>query len=162
MSAAEVLRTVTELNSSDANVLKSNERSRLVPPAASVPPFALIASMPLMRTRVNCGPRPRTLICRPSPPSRAIDTPGTRWMRFGEIQIGEVGDVLGDDRVDRADRVALLVERDAQALAEAGDDDLFDGRFLRGRGQRYGAQCRKATAGTRPPRGSNPTDRLRA
>ena len=45
---------------------------------------------------------------------------------FGQIQVGEVGDVFGDDRVDRADRVALVVERDAQALAEAGDDDLFD------------------------------------
>src|SRR3546814_1228510 len=31
--------------------------------------------------------------------------------RFGEILVGEFGDVLGDDHIDRRDRVALLIER---------------------------------------------------
>ena len=35
-------------------------------------------SSPLTRTRVNWAPRPRTVIARPSPPSRWIEMPGTR------------------------------------------------------------------------------------
>ena len=34
--------------------------------------------MPLMRTRVYSEPRPRTVIWRPSPLMREIDTPGMR------------------------------------------------------------------------------------
>ncbi len=51
---------------------------------------------------------------------------------FGDVQIGKVGDVFGDDCVDGAGRLALRVERDAQALAKARDHDLFE-RFLRRR-----------------------------
>ena len=144
-SAAEVLRTVIELNSSEAKMLKSNERSRLVPPAASVPPLALIASMPLMRTRVNCGPRPRTVICRPSPASRAIDTPGTRWMDSARFRSGK--SAMSSATIASTTPVAarFSIERDAQALAKAGDDDFFE-RFLRRRGsparKRRAEDCR--------------------
>src|SRR3546814_10031625 len=34
--------------------------------------------MPFRRTRVNCAPRPRTVIARPSPASRWIEMPGMR------------------------------------------------------------------------------------
>jgi hypothetical protein len=51
---------------------------------------------------------------------------------FGQVQVREIGDVLGHDRVDRAGCGALLVEGDAQALAKAGNHDLFQ-RFLRRR-----------------------------
>jgi hypothetical protein len=40
-------------------------------------------------TRVNCGPRPRTVIWRPSPASRAIETPGTRWMDSARLASGK-------------------------------------------------------------------------
>jgi hypothetical protein len=39
---------------------------------------------------------------------------------------GELADVLGIQRVDHADRLALGFERLAQAAADAGDHDLFD------------------------------------
>ncbi len=63
---------------------------------------------------------------------------------FGQIQVGKVGDVLGDDRVDGAGSGALLIERDAQALSKAGDHDLFQ-RFLRRRGllRQSCRDCRK-------------------
>src|SRR3546814_9409497 len=57
--------------------------------------------------------------------------------RFGEILVGEFGDVLGDDHIDRRDRVALLIERLVERGAETGDDDLvlardaFSGGVLR-------------------------------
>src|SRR3546814_10006968 len=70
------LWTTIELNSSEAKTLKSNARSRL----AEAPSVEVaIVSMPLTRTRVNCAPRPRTVIARPSPASRSIETPGMRW-----------------------------------------------------------------------------------
>jgi hypothetical protein len=46
--------------------------------------------------------------------------------RFGKIQVREVGDVFGDDRIDRTDLLALDVQRLTQAFTEASDDDLFD------------------------------------
>jgi hypothetical protein len=115
VSAAAVFRTVMLLNSSDAKVLKSKLRPRLVPPAASVPPLALMASIPLMRTRVNCGPRPRTEIWRPSPASRAIDDARHTLQRFGEVQIRKISDVFSHDHVDRADLALLGVERLVEA-----------------------------------------------
>ena len=52
--------------------------------------------------------------------------------RFGEILVGEAGDVLGDDGIDRGDQFALEVERGVQRGAEAGDDDVGLGRVGRG------------------------------
>jgi hypothetical protein len=78
------------LKRSEAKTLKSNERPRLVPPEASEPPAVVRASMPLMRTRVNWGPRPRTEIWRPSPPSRARATPGMRWMDSERLRSGNL------------------------------------------------------------------------
>jgi hypothetical protein len=77
------------LKSSEAKTLKSNARLRLAPPELSVPLAVLWPSTPLMRTRVNCGPRPRTVIWRPSPASRAIETPGTRWMDSARLASGK-------------------------------------------------------------------------
>src|SRR5690606_28383289 len=53
---------------------------------------------------------------------------GNALQRFGEILVGEFGDVLGDDHVHRAGRVALLVERLVERGAQAGDDDLVAAR----------------------------------
>ena len=50
------------LKSSDAKTLKSNALLRLAPPELSVPDAVLWPSTPLIRTRVNCGPKPRTVI----------------------------------------------------------------------------------------------------
>ena len=77
-SAWEVLCTVSSLNRSEEKILKSKERVRLTPPSLSGPPVVVSVSMPLISTRVNCGPRPRTVISRPSPSSRVIATPGMR------------------------------------------------------------------------------------
>ena len=76
-------------NSSDANVLKSNPRPRLVPPDASVDPVVASVSIPLMRTRVKSGFNPRTVIDRPSPLSRSIDTPGMRWIDSARLRSGK-------------------------------------------------------------------------
>ena len=101
-SAEAVLRTVMLLNSSEAKTLKSKPRPRLAPPELSVPPVVLIASMPLMRTRVNCGPRPRTVMLRPSPASRAIATPGMRCSDSARFESGNLAMSSATDRVDRA------------------------------------------------------------
>ena len=77
------------LNSSEAKVLKSKPRPRFVPPAASVPPLADIASIPFRRTRVNSGDRPRTEMVRPSPASREMATPGIRWMDSARFRSGK-------------------------------------------------------------------------
>ena len=81
-------------------MLKSNPRSRFVPPELSVPPAVVSPSMPFKRMRVKAGPRPRTVMLRPSPASRAIETPGIRCSDSAEIEIREVRDVLGHDAVD--------------------------------------------------------------
>ena len=49
---------------------------------------------------------------------------GNALQQFGEVLVGEVGDVLGDDDVDDAGVVALGAQRRGQRRAEAGDDDL--------------------------------------
>ncbi|MNS25867.1 hypothetical protein D3C72_577710 [compost metagenome] len=45
--------------------------------------------MPLMRVRVNSELRPRTVIERPSPASRSMDTPGMRWMDSARLVSGK-------------------------------------------------------------------------
>ena len=87
-SAADaVLLTTIELNSSEAKTLKSNARSRLNDaPSTEV----AIVSMPLTRTRVNCAPRPRTVIWRPSPASRSIATPGIRCSDSARLVSGNL------------------------------------------------------------------------
>jgi hypothetical protein len=87
---AEVdLRTVTLLNSSEAKIEKSNWRPRLAPPELSLPPVVARASRPFRRTTVKSGPRPRTVMVRPSPPSRSIDTPGTRCSDSARFRSGK-------------------------------------------------------------------------
>src|SRR3546814_7756979 len=65
--------------------------------------------------------------------------------------VGEFGDVLGDDHIDRRDRVALLIERLVERGAETGDADLvlaraaFTGGVLRpGRRHRQHGKRRAA------------------
>ena len=48
-------------------------------------------SIPLMRTRVNCAPRPRTEMLRPSPPSpRDSATPGIRCIDSARLESGNL------------------------------------------------------------------------
>ena len=58
--------------------------------------------------------------------------------RFRQVEVGELGHVLGDDRVDDDGAVLLGQARRAQRLAEALDDDLIDrvGVGIGGRGRR--------------------------
>ena len=86
-SADAVLRTMISLNNSDAKILKSKPREREGP---SWLPQEAKASMPLMRTRVNSGFRPRTLMVRPSPPSRSMATPGTRCKDSAKLLSGNL------------------------------------------------------------------------
>ena len=80
MEADDDFVTVMELKRSEAKTLKSKPRPRLTPPLASEEPVEDMASMPLIRTRREVGPRPRTVMLRPSPASRARATPGMRWI----------------------------------------------------------------------------------
>ena len=99
------------LNSSEANTLKSKPRPRLAPPELSVPPVVVSASMPLMRTRVNwlseAAHRDLAAFAGVAGDRDARDA----LQRLGEVQVREVGDVLGDDGVDHADLAALHLER---------------------------------------------------
>ncbi len=70
----------------------------------------------------------------------ADDDAGHALQSFGEILVGELADVLGIERVDHADRLALGLERLAQAAADAGDHDLFDLARVR-RLRRQGRRC---------------------
>jgi hypothetical protein len=72
-----------------------------------------------MRTRVNRDLPSLAGVARD-------DHAGQSLQRLGQVQIRKVGDVLGDDHVDRTDLLLLGVERRVQAGAEAGDDHLFD------------------------------------
>ncbi|MNI36823.1 hypothetical protein D3C73_908890 [compost metagenome] len=89
-SAEAVLRTSSCENRSEANTLKSKPRPRLVPPLWSPAPTVVSASMPLMRTRVNSGPRPRTEMLRPSPASRVMTTPGMRCSDSARFRSGNL------------------------------------------------------------------------
>src|SRR5690606_10517366 len=52
---------------------------------------------------------------------RAVDRhAGNALQRFGQVGIGELADVLGNDAVDDAGRIALEVHRRLQAAADAG------------------------------------------
>ena len=86
-SADAVLRTMISLKSSEAKILKSKPRERDGP---SWFPHDANASMPLMRTRVNSGFKPRTLMVRPSPPSRSMATPGTRCKDSAKLLSGNL------------------------------------------------------------------------
>jgi hypothetical protein len=114
------LRAVMLLNSSDANTLKSNCRLRLEPPELSVPPVVLCASMPLMRTRVNCGPSPRTLMLRPSPASREMETPGMRCTDSARFASG-TSRCLGVELSRRTATARLSVRSRVQLRAKARD-----------------------------------------
>jgi hypothetical protein len=130
-----------ELKRSEAKTLKSNERPRLVPPPASEPPAVVRASMPLMRTRVNCGPRPRTEIWRPSPPSRARATPGMRWMDSERFRSGNLPMSSARMESTAPPTPALDVQRLVQAGAEAGDDHF--GHRVLSAAAGAGASCRR-------------------
>ena len=68
----------TRLNNSEAKTLKSKARPPFTPPPESVPSVLDGTSIPFNVVRVKSGPKPRSVIWRPSPPSREIATPGTR------------------------------------------------------------------------------------
>jgi hypothetical protein len=123
-AASAVLATLIELKRSEAKTLKSNERLRLAPPELSAPPVLARASMPLMRTRVKVAPRPRTAICRPSPPSRARATPGMRWIDSDRFRSGNLP-MSSARMASTATALSRLVfKRLDEAVAEAGDDDF--------------------------------------
>jgi hypothetical protein len=50
---------------------------------------------------------------------------GNALERLGEVLVGEFGDVLGDDGIDRGDRFAFHIERGVERGAEARDDDFL-------------------------------------
>ena len=72
--------------------------------------------MPLMRTRVNCGPEAAHGDLAAFAGVARDRYAGNALNRFGEVQIGELGDVFGDDRVDRAE----LVRFSSTALTRLG------------------------------------------
>eukprot|EP01137_Pigoraptor_chileana_P022768 Opistho-2@88051 len=87
---------------------------------------------------------------------------GNALQRFGEVLVGEFGDIFGDDRVDRGDRLALHVERGTERGAEAGDDDLVSARhrFIGGRSSvlrpsRRGRQNGKRCTARQPGQSAN-------
>ena len=124
-------------------------RSRLVPPELSVPPAVVRPSMPLIRMRVKLGPRPRTVIL-PTLAGVARDRHTRNSLqRLGEIQVREVGDVLGHDAVDGAGLAALDIERAAERLAVAANDDLL--RWLLRAGERSGQRGRRCEYSTQYP-----------
>ncbi len=126
------------LNSSDAKVLKSKLRPRFVPPdgvgaAVGAHGFdAVDAHARELRTQAAHGDLAAFAgVARDHHAGNALQ-------RFGEVQIGKVGDVFGDDHVDRADLFLLGVERLVQARAETGYHHFFDGLSALGHGIRSG------------------------
>ena len=82
---------------------------------------------------VRMSPRPRTngfTISLLSPTTTW--TPGTRCKRRGDGRIGELADVLRDDRIDDLVGIALDVLRRAQAAADTGHHDVRPRRRRRG------------------------------
>jgi hypothetical protein len=80
--------------------------------------------MPLMRTRVNCGPEAahRNL---PALAGVAADRDaGHALDGFRQVEVGELADVLGQDGVGGGVLGALVDQRPLEAAAEAGDHDL--------------------------------------
>ena len=68
-SARPVLKTSTADTPSAARLLKSKSRLR---------PLVVGICRPFSSTRLNCGPKPRTVTRAPSPRSRSMDTPVMR------------------------------------------------------------------------------------
>ena len=66
-----------------------------------------------------------------------MDTPLMRCSDSARFVSGKLADVLGDDAVDDALRIALQVHRGGETAADARDDDLLE-RF---RGLRERRQC---------------------
>ena len=80
---------------------------------------------PFNSTRLKSGPTPRTVTLRAFT-DRTVDRDAADALQgFGEIGVRELADVLGDDAVHHALRLALQFHRDVEAAADAGDDDLF-------------------------------------
>ena len=78
-------------------------------------------------TRVKLGPRPRRLICWPSPFVREICTPGMRAMASARLLSGSLP-TSSAEMESMKFVAARLVSRDFSRLdAEAGDDDFFEG-----------------------------------
>ena len=61
--------------------------------------------------------------------------------RFGDVGVGELADVLGEDRIDEADRPLLRVGRAPEARPITGDDDVA-ARIGRARRPRLRRSCR--------------------
>jgi hypothetical protein len=74
-----------------------------------------------VRTDATHGHAP-TFAARGAIDRHAADT----LQGFGQIGVGELADVLGDDAVDHTLAVALHVHRRLQAADDAGDDDLVE------------------------------------
>ena len=94
-----------------------------------------------------CGPKPRTVICSPSPSTRLIDTPVTRCSESARLVSGVLADVFGRNTVDDAVGVFLDIHRALQRRADARDDD--NGRIVLGRRCRGGAGSRLRHGRTR-------------
>ena len=63
---------------------------------------------------------------------------GDALHRFGQVLVGELADVLGEDRIDLFGTEALLVQRLLQALAVTGDGDRIQVGGLLAAGGRLG------------------------
>ena len=99
---------------------------------------------PLRVTRLNWPPKPRAVTSEPFA-VHAIDRDARDALeRFRQVRIGELADVLGDDRVDDALTVAADVARALKAGADAGDDDLL----VRRRGARLTVDLGLGLAGS--------------
>ncbi len=73
---------------SDARLAKSNEREAgALPPSPSV---EVGIARPLSVTRLNSGPKPRTVTNEPSPFERSIDTPVMRWSDSARLVSGNL------------------------------------------------------------------------
>ncbi len=67
------------------------------------------------------------------------DHAGDAVERLGDIGVGELADLFGEDRIGEADRIALGVDRAGEAAAIAGDDDLI----VAGGGAQLGSRRRR-------------------
>ncbi len=68
--------------------------------------------MPLIRTRVKSGPRPRTESARPSPWSRLIATPGMRWIDSAKLLSGNFA--MSSARIESTTPVLLRFSSSAR------------------------------------------------
>ena len=155
--------TTTEVNSSEAKTLKSKARSAIRGGAVAGGGDRLHTVDPdAGELRAEAAHRDRAAFA-----GVALDgDAGDALQRLGEVLVGEAGDILGDDRVDRRHRFALQVERRVQRGAKAGDDDIGLGRFgrcgLRLRGRGVGGGLRGGIGGGGLRRGRGIARRLRS